>query len=262
MSEELAESSAETQEGVQTAVADVTESTADSKEQEGEQPEKAEKTRHEKLLAEKAFETREAKRLAKAETEKREELERELESLRKGEGLEPKADDFESYEDYQKASNRWTVNEILKERDKASADGRKKSEEIERETRKAVKIESVMADGSDTYKDFDDVMQKLNASVENPEKTTEAFETILESNLARDLLYYLGKNPAIVAKLSEMSPRNQAKEIGRLESLFESKKLSAAPDPIQNLKGTGSRVTSNTPPTDPAKFREWEAKQK
>lgn len=205
---------------------------------------------------------RENERKAQAEAERREALEREIESLRKGEGAEPKPDKFETYEEYLDAKADWLVDQKLKQHSSKSEEGRRKAAEAEEHTRKAARLDAVYLGAKESYPDFDEVFQGFAESVPDAQAIKPALDTVLESDRAGDLLYYLAKNPSAAVKLSDMSPLAQAREIGRLEALFESKKLTAAPPPTQTLKGTGSRVATTKPPTDPEEYRKWRAKQK
>lgn len=247
------------QEGAESPIADVRD---DATAAPSESPAKAEKTPEQKRLAELAYEAREAKRQQKAEMERRESIERELEDLKAGKGKAPTADAFESYEDYLDARADWLVTQKLQEREKVKADGAQKAKAIEETERKVARVHEVMDGGAESYKDFAATVEALNASLPDPDKFRGALDTTLESEKASDILYYLGKNPSVVARLAAMTPLNQAREIGRLEEKFESKKLTAAPAPVTPLKGNGGRVTSDKPPTDPAEYRKWRAKQK
>jgi hypothetical protein len=249
-------------EGASGAVADVKEvvtaTTDETQKTEIDQSGK-EKSDRDKRLAEFAFKAREAERRAKAEAEARADLERQLEEARAGKGGAPKAEDFESYELYLDARADWLVDQKLQTQTKKSADEAKKAKQIEEQSRKAARVESVMTTGAESYKDFDTTLQAIEA-VANPDEIRGALDVALESEKAADVLYYLGKNPSEVAKLKQLSPLNQAREIGRLEALFESKKLTAAPPPPNTAKGNGGRVTSDKAPTDPAEYRKWRAK--
>lgn len=247
-------------EGAESPVADVKEvaTAATDEAQEAKTEPTAEKSKADKRLAELAFEAREAKRQAKAEAEARAELERQLEEARAGKGGAPKAEDFDSYDAYLDARADWLVTEKLKAQSSKQAEEAKKAKRIEEQTRKAARVESVMTSGAESYKDFDTTLQVIE-TVANPDEIRGALDAILESEKAPDVLYYLGKNPSEIAKLVQLSPLMQAREIGRLEAKLESKKLTAAPAPVQPLKGNGGRVTSDRPPTDPAEYRKWRA---
>lgn len=217
------------------------------------------KSERDKRFAALAYEAREAKRQAKAEAEARAELERQLEEARAGKGGAPKSEDFESYEAYLDARAEWLVEQKLQTQSKKSAEEQKKAKQIEEQSRKAARVESVMTSGAESFKDFDTTLQAIEA-VANPDEIRGALDAVLESEKAADLLYFLGKNPSEVAKLKQLTPLMQAREIGRLESRIEPNKLTAAPPPPDTLKGNGGRVTSDKPPTDPEDYRKWRQK--
>lgn len=205
---------------------------------------------------------RENERQAKAEQERREAVERELEALRKGEGAEPKPDKFESYEEYLEAKADWLVEQKLKQHSNKSEADRRRAVEAEETTRKAARLDAVYLEGKESYKDFDETFQAFAEAMPDAVAIKPALDSVLESDRAPDLLYYIAKNPTVASRLADMSPLAQAREIGRLEAMFESKKLTTAPPPPSNLKGTGSRVATNKPPSDPEEYRKWKAKQK
>lgn len=246
-------------EGVQSPVADAQEvATAATEASHEAKPEKDDADR--KLAAKLAFEAREAKRQAKAEADARMAVEAELQALREGKGAAPKAEDFDSYDSYLDARAEWLVEQKLREQSKKSAEERSKAEQAEAKAHKQARLQSVMDDGAKAYKDFGATLQALDSVVANPTEIQSALDCVLESDRAQDLIYFLGKNPSVVVRLAEMTPLQQAREIGRLEEKLQSKKLTAAPEPPQTVKGTGGRVTSDAPPADPAEYRKWRAK--
>lgn len=218
------------------------------------------KSKRDKRMAELAFKAREAERQAKAKAERVAELEAELEKARKGEGAAPKAENFETYDDYLREVTKWEIRQELAAQSKKAAEETKQAKAFEEQTRKQARLQSVMDDGAEAYKDFNATLQALDSAVANPDEIRVALDEILDSEKAADLIYYLGKNPSVLAELAQLPPHKQARKVGELEVMLKSKKLTAAPEPAQTLKGNGGRVTSDTPPTDPAKYREWRAK--
>ena len=241
---------------------DVTAASDEGQHTETETAEKAEKSKRDRQLADLAYQAREAKRQAKAETERREAIERELEGLRKGEGAEPQPDKFDSYEEFLLARQDWKFSQQVKSLEGKSDELRRKAVESEAQAKKAARLDAVYLQGKESYKDFDESFEAFAQAIPDPSAIKPALDSVLESERASDLLYYLSKNPSIAARLADMSELGQAREVGRLEGMFEAKKLSNAPAPVATLKGTGGRVTSNKPPSDPAEYREWKAKQK
>lgn len=117
------------------------------------------------------------------------------------------------------------------------------------EQRKA-EVQVKMAEARVRYPDFDEVAFNQNLPI-----TEVMAEVISESDKAADLAYYLGKNPAIAAKVAGMSPLAAARELGRIETTLPvPKKTSSAPDPIKPIAGKHAEGI-----TDPNKLpmEEW-----
>lgn len=219
-----------------------------------------EKSKRDTRLAELAYEAREAKRQAKAADEARVDLERQLEEARAGKGGAPKVESFESYDEYLREMTRWEVRQEMSQHSRKQTEEAQKAKQLEAQSRKAGRLESVMTDGADTYKDFDATLRALDSAIANPDDFRVGLDEILDSDTATDILYYLGKNPSEAVAIAALPPHKQARAIGSLEQKFKDKKLTAAPAPIDPLKGNGGRATSDKPPTDPAEYRKWRAK--
>jgi hypothetical protein len=91
--------------------------------------------------------------------------------------------------------------------------------------------------------DFDDKLSELAKTLPNgfaPHVT----EELIESEVGPALLYQLASNPRKAAELNAMSPREAAREIGRLEgktSLPNPKKQTSAPPPLTTPKGAAAK---------------------
>lgn len=103
--------------------------------------------------------------------------------------------------------------------------------------------------------DFLERVETVKTSVPDYDKAFEAFaagggkfaehviEEIRDSEKGPMLAYHLAKNPGVAAELNAMSPRDAAREIGRLEakvSLPQPKRQTQAPAPLTALKGGAS----------------------
>lgn len=92
-------------------------------------------------------------------------------------------------------------------------------------------------------KDFDETMKGAS----NLKTAPHVEELILDSDKSAHLVYHLAKNPDRLARLNEMSERDAAREIGRIESrlaLPQPKKQTNAPKPPGQPKG-GAVQTSH-----------------
>jgi hypothetical protein len=100
--------------------------------------------------------------------------------------------------------------------------------------------------------EFQERAEALKAVIPDFDKTVEGFsnsggkfaphvrEELLESDKGPMLAYHIAKNPALAAELNAMSPRDLAREIGRLEKtvvLPERKTITKAPAPLAALRG-------------------------
>lgn len=110
------------------------------------------------------------------------------------------------------------------------------------------------------YDDFEQVVYNPKLVI-----TNEMAETIKASEIGPDLAYWLGSNPKEAARISAMSPLQQAREIGKLEAKLGSnpvtKPTSSAPAPIKPVtaRTSGSPAYDTTDPrsTKTMSASEW-----
>ena len=83
-------------------------------------------------------------------------------------------------------------------------------------------------------------------------------DTIRASEVGPDVAYYLGSHPSEAAKIADLPPFLQAKEIGRLEAKLLSdppvKKSTSAPPPIAPVTARGAKVPAYDT-TDPRSIK-------
>lgn len=107
--------------------------------------------------------------------------------------------------------------------------------------------------------DFDKTIEKFYGDGGRLSPTVQ--EEIRESEKGPALVYHLAKNPHIAAELNSLSPRDVAREIGRLEARLASpapKKQTAAPAPLNTPKGgSATPVSERTGPDDMNAFAKW-----
>ena len=107
--------------------------------------------------------------------------------------------------------------------------------------------------------DFEESAGQLKSQIPDYEQAIEAFansggkfaphviEELLDSDKGPLLAYQIAKTPGLAAQLNALSPRDAAREIGRLEAkatLPQPKKQTQAPAPLSALKG-GSAVSTD-----------------
>jgi hypothetical protein len=151
---------------------------------------------------------------------------------------EIKADDFESTEAYVEALAEKKAQDLLNQRE--SHQRKVEVESVYREREEAA---------FDKYEDFEAVA--YNPRLPISEAMAEAIQS---SDVGPDVAYYLGSNPKEAARIAQLSPIQQAREIGKIEVKLTTtpptKKTSSAPAPITPVtaKHTGAPVVDTTDP--------------
>lgn len=89
-------------------------------------------------------------------------------------------------------------------------------------------------------------------------------QLVIESDQSAELAYHLGKNPEIAAKIAQLPPLAQAREMGRLEAKLAEKPrpstVSSAPPPaprLENAGNPGSFSKPDAPESDKLSDAEW-----
>lgn len=178
--------------------------------------------------------------------------ERELDEMRRsapaktaGETEEkpPREEDFQDWFAYQTAKTAFEAGkavreEIRRDRESREADERStKQAQVQRERHEA-HAERV-EDAREVIKDFDEVL----AEMKGVNVRDDVIEEIMSSDKSAVLAYHLAKNPDKLDAMNRMSPRELAREVGRLEAtvkLPEAKKQTSAPPPLSAVKGGAS----------------------
>jgi hypothetical protein len=177
---------------------------------------------------------------------------RELESLRTktpatasaNDPQEPKEEDFNG--DFlaftvakAKFEARREAESILKSsRDREATD--KAAEQAEAAKRqRALDHEERVTAAKSVITDFDTVME----SMKGVEVRDDLIEEIMSSKNSAVIAYHLAQNPSELEALNRMSPRELAREMGRLEAtvkLPEAKTKTSAPPPLSKVKGAAT----------------------
>lgn len=99
---------------------------------------------------------------------------------------------------------------------------------------------------SSKYPDYAQVTGNPNLAI-----TPAMAETIMDSDYGPDIAYHLGKNPVEAARIAQLNPPSQARELGRIEAQVSAPKPApkTAPAPV---KAVGAKNSSGT--KDPAKM--------
>ena len=133
-------------------------------------------------------------------------------------------------------------------------------------------LEEISEKGQDKYEDYSTVVFDKDLVL-----TQGMVETALLTDIAEDILYYLGKNPDISAAIGEMSALRAAKEIGKIEARLvaekkkpdekkadppaPAKKLTQTPEPIDPVRSTGA-IDKDPSQMSAKEYRAWREKSK
>jgi len=194
----------------------------------------------------------------------------------------PVAEDFEDTATYLEALTEWKVDQRLNTQ---LAEMNAETEEVkDKQTADDIEeeLETVADRGRDKYDDYDELVFDKDLTL-----TQGMIEVIILSDIAEEILYYLGKHPEMSETLSEMSTLKAAKELGKLEveiaaaipnpnassegditpegetkpKATPKKKTTKTPEPIVPVKATG--VTEQDPlKMSPKEYRAWRESNK
>lgn len=161
---------------------------------------------------------------------------------------EPQQDDFESYDEYNRAIVRWEIAKAVKGTEKPSKEDKapesQTSQDIAGEPTEEFK--TFKAAGTEKYgQDFDDMIE---AAMNNEfASSTIMVETMMEDENGADMAMHFYDNPEEAARIAQLSPRKQVQELTKLgETLGKSssespaRKISGAPEPITTEKGSSA----------------------
>jgi len=206
----------------------------------------------------------------------------------------PKVEDFDSQEEYDEALATWAAEKKLNEykAEVAKADEEKKVKDDIHTVNEL--LDEAISTGRDKYEDFDKVVLEPK---ELP-FTQALVDTILDSEIADEIMYYLAKNPDDLADISKLNARRAAREITLIETKLLSvakkkdvtsakneptpktpkpsessegsligkeeppkKKITNAPEPITPLRTTGA-VEKDPNDMSPREYRAWRERDK
>lgn len=203
--------------------------------------------RAEKLATE-AREAREARQAAEAEAAA---LKAKYEPVKTDPDPKPQVGQFQSVDDYSKALEEWTADNVRREDAKKAAE-----EKVQRERAEVAK--SFMEHQEAVKKELPDYEETIKNS---PVKVSnEVKDAILKSGEAGPkILHHLAKNPDLADKIGQMTVGDALIEIGELRATFRAKskdttpqkaantpvaEISKAPAPMNPLRGASAPVVS------------------
>lgn len=184
----------------------------------------------------------------------------------------PKREDFEDDAEFLEALTDWKVESKLKTHSEVVT--KKIGEDAEKQAAAEIEqeLEEISEKGQDKYEDYGAVVFDKDLVL-----TQGMVETALLTDIAEDILYYLGKNPDISAAIGEMSALRAAKEIGKIEARLvaekkkpdekkadppaPAKKLTQTPEPIDPVRSTGA-IDKDPSQMSAKEYRAWREKSK
>lgn len=200
-----------------------------------------ESTQAPKLFTQEEMDAKFGKRLAQAQRKwEREQAQKlaELEARRAMPVNPPAPDDFDNAARYAEALAEQKAQEMLRQREAAQQQAKLLETYHEKEE-----------DARGRYDDFEQVAYNPSLPV-----TDVMAQSIQASDTGPDIIYWLGSNPKEAARISNLPPILQAKEIGKIEARLAAdppvKKTSTAPAPIAPVtaRSTSSPAYDTTDP--------------
>lgn len=165
----------------------------------------------------------------------------------------PQQSDFTDFDEYQAALSAFNVTKVIDDREMQRLQAEAKSHYDQADAVKAQKLQedaqswaTQAAEARQRYADFDAVA--FNDAVPISQ---EMAGLIVQSDVAADVTYYLGKNPTVAADIASLDAFSMARAIGRLEATVTAPKpktATDAPAPIAPIKGRATAAK------DPAKM--------
>lgn len=158
---------------------------------------------------------------------------------------EPNPDDYADDNKLKADQDKWRQQERDKLRQEVSQELEQKQIQEKEQRRYNKQVETYAQQretAKENYENYEE-SEKLVDSVANMSDSGVIRQVILGSEQGTQIVDYLGNNPDELEKISEMSPLEQARVLGRIESKLDAKpikKTSSAPDPIRSEKGGAS----------------------
>lgn len=145
---------------------------------------------------------------------------------------------------------RKAAEETLKSTRDREASERAAEQATESRRQRALEHEQRVTDAKSVITDFDSVMEGMKGV----EVRDDLIDEIMSSKNSAVIAYHLAQNPTELEALNRMSPRELAREMGRLEAtlkLPEAKTKTSAPPPLSKVKGAAS------PPSQEKALAAW-----
>lgn len=165
----------------------------------------------------------------------------------------PVVSNFSSYEEFSEALAEWKVGELLSRREQEA--------QAQREQQAAQTLRESFDRRAAAFQEQAPDWRSVVTSMPLNDAT---FQAAQESEMGPELLYHLGKNPQLAQEFFNLSSRQAALRLGRLEAELSApkpKRIPGAPPPINPIGGADS--ASYDPNSGTAEdFRKWRTQKK
>ena len=156
---------------------------------------------------------------------------------------QPKQDDYPGdYGRYLEERSAWAsrqaVKQVLAEAQTQAAETQKQQTAQARETEMVTQAKALFAKGIEQFEDFEEVAADPDLPV-----TDAMTSAMLASDIGHQVQYHLGSHPEEAARISQLNPVQQVREMALLEASLLSpkpkpkKKTTSAPEPIKPVGG-------------------------
>lgn len=145
----------------------------------------------------------------------------------------PRREQFQNEDDWLDARDAWR--DAQREATKRQADARSEFEDISKKTTKLY-AQAAKLPGFDS--------DAFDEAIATPGLSRESLLTLVESDVAPQLMAHFASNPEDVERIAKLSPLRQAAELGKLEDKVAAKpQTTKAPAPLNgSVKGSGSGI--------------------
>lgn len=141
--------------------------------------------------------------------------------------------------------------------EKTLARSRREQLENDRETAQELALEAYQARveiAAQKYSDYAEVVGNPSLPI-----TPAMAEAIMDSEVGPDVAYFLGKNPKEAARISQLNPVSQARELGRLEAIVSTQRQTPKPAaaPVQPVGARSAPVRKDPTKMSMAEYIAW-----
>jgi len=179
--------------------------------------------------------------------------------------VKPKAENFDTHEEYVDALTDWKIEQREKEREAKAEQAQIKNER----EKQAQTFQSKVSEFQKSHDDWDEVIEE----VDDIPLSRPLQEAIFTSDFGPQVMYELAQNREELERISRLKPIDAIREIGRIEARLTSesssakenteKKITKAPPPIAPVGSKGSTKINKSPDDMSfAEYKKWRESNK